>query len=109
MSLKQGDLIWIDFDPSLGHEPQNRRPALIVSNDDFNRSTSMRLVVPITSNDNGFFLHEPLPPGHNVEGFLIMEQLRALDVEPRNPEKVDSLKKKEMIDIISLAKSFFDF
>jgi mRNA-degrading endonuclease toxin of MazEF toxin-antitoxin module len=30
--VKQGDVIWLDFDPQLGHEQKGRRPALVVSN-----------------------------------------------------------------------------
>ena len=35
IDVHQGDIIIIGFDPSLGHEQQGTRPALIVSNHDF--------------------------------------------------------------------------
>ena len=28
---KKGDIVWIDFDPSVGKEIQKRRPGLVVS------------------------------------------------------------------------------
>jgi mRNA interferase MazF len=30
--VKQGSLIWLDFDPQSDHEQKGRRPALVVSN-----------------------------------------------------------------------------
>jgi Growth inhibitor len=45
---KKGDLIYIDFDPSRGKEIQKRRPAIVMSNDDYNRVTGFCLVIPIT-------------------------------------------------------------
>jgi hypothetical protein len=33
--VKQGDIIWLDFDPQAGHEQRGRRPAVVVSNDYF--------------------------------------------------------------------------
>jgi mRNA interferase MazF len=108
MIFKQGDLVWMDFDPTLGHEPKNRRPALVVSNNEFNMSTTMTLVIPITTYDNGFYLHEPVPEGYDVFGFLVMEQVRAVDLSKRNAEKIGHLSKKDLADILMLVKSFFD-
>jgi mRNA interferase MazF len=105
--FEQGDIIEVSFDPALGHEPKRTRPALVVSNSDFNRSTSMTIICPITSVDNGFFLHEPIPVGHSVHGFVVMEQQRALDLEARHAEKIDNLSENEMIPIVSCLKSFY--
>ncbi|HEM5994394.1 TPA: type II toxin-antitoxin system PemK/MazF family toxin, partial [Streptococcus suis] len=33
------DIIWIDFDPSLGKEIQKRRPALVVSSHKYSQMT----------------------------------------------------------------------
>ena len=107
MFFEQGDIVEIDFNPSLGHEPKEKRPALVVSNSDFNASTSMTVVCPITSTDNGFFLHEPIPVGHAIFGFVVMEQLRAVDLTARHAVTVDHLSEKEMIPVLTCLKSFF--
>jgi len=107
MFFEQGDIVEVDFSPALGHEPIKSRPALVVSNNDFNESTSMAMVCPITTVDNGFFLHEPVPSGHDVCGFVVMEQMRAVDLEARQAEWVDRLNKKEMEPILVCLKSFF--
>jgi len=48
---KQGDIIWIDFNPQKGHEQAGHQPALVVSKDDFNRLTGFAIVCPITSQE----------------------------------------------------------
>ena len=107
MFFEQGDIVEVEFSPAAGHEPKKKRPALVVSNNDYNETTSMTIVCPITSADNGFFLHEPLPQGHVVFGFVVLEQMRALDLEARQAEFVDHLNEKEMIPILTCLKSFF--
>jgi mRNA interferase MazF len=39
--VKQGDIIWLDFDPQIGHEQKGRRPALVISNDLFNAFSNL--------------------------------------------------------------------
>ena len=46
---KQGAIITINFNPSAGQEIQKRRPALVVSADNYNLVTELVAVCPITS------------------------------------------------------------
>ena len=46
--FEQGDIVYMDFDPQAGHEQRGRRPALVISNDLFNRINSLTMVCPIT-------------------------------------------------------------
>ena len=45
---RKGELITLAFDPQSGHEQRGRRPALVVSNDLFNRHTGLCIACPIT-------------------------------------------------------------
>ena len=45
MLFEQGDLIEVNFSPTVGHEPQRRRPALVVSVGYFNNVISSLTVV----------------------------------------------------------------
>ena len=45
----RGDIIWLDFDPQLGHEQAGRRPALVLSHREYNLATGMAIVCPMTS------------------------------------------------------------
>ena len=46
MSLEQGDVILVDFNPSVGHEPAKLRPAVVVSGYGFNSRANLVAVVP---------------------------------------------------------------
>ncbi|ARE64840.1 type II toxin-antitoxin system PemK/MazF family toxin [Enterococcus faecalis] len=46
---KKGDIVWIDFDPSVGKKIQKRHPCLVVSRYKFNRNTMLAVICPITS------------------------------------------------------------
>ena len=47
---KRGEVWWVNFDPSTGSEPKKIRPAIIVSNNHFNKIGNRFQVVPTTSN-----------------------------------------------------------
>ena len=52
---KRGDVYWVSFDPSQGTEIQKTRPAVILSNNMFNKNLSRVIVAPITSNVKNIF------------------------------------------------------
>lgn len=82
MTFEQGDLIEVNFNPTLGHESQKRRPALVVSVGFFNNVLSSLVVVcPITSTVNGHPLHVKLPEDCAVSGRVCIEAMRAIDLE----------------------------
>ncbi|MCL2808158.1 MAG: type II toxin-antitoxin system PemK/MazF family toxin [Coriobacteriia bacterium] len=90
MLIEQGDIIEADFDPTKGHEPSKRRPALVMSVGHFNNVlSSLTVVCPITSVDNGHPLHVPIASGNSAFGFICIEQLRAIDLLERNCTKLD--------------------
>lgn len=106
--FSQGDVIELDFDPTKGHEPSKVRPALVVSSYDFNISNSMTVVCPITCRMKPFFLHQELPEDCCIRGSVVMEQLRAVDLEARNARRIGSLSEEELRPILVCIQSFFD-
>ncbi len=49
MTIKRGEIYWVNFDPTIGSEIKKRRPALIISNDIANNYSPLVTVIPITS------------------------------------------------------------
>ena len=45
----RGDVVWLDFDPQVGHEQAGRRPALVLSHREYNLRTGLAIVCPMTS------------------------------------------------------------
>ncbi len=76
---RRGDLIWLDFMPQSGHEQSGRRPALVISDDEYNRKVGLVLACPVASRVKGFPFEVPLPAGLAVAGVVLADQVRSLD------------------------------
>ena len=70
---QKGDFITISFDPQSGHEQKGRRPALVVSNDLFNKATGLAIVCPITNTNRNIPFHLAVPAGSSLTGFVMTE------------------------------------
>lgn len=106
-ALEQGDLVRVDFNPSVGHEPAKSRPAVVVSGYGFNSRSSLVSVVPITSRDNGYPLHIPCA----VEGatcFACVEQLRNIDLGHRTYTRIGYAADDEMRAIMSAIRGMLE-
>jgi len=44
-----GDVVWVEFDPSIGHEYQSKRPAIVVESDEQLKKTNLVTIIPLTS------------------------------------------------------------
>lgn len=44
-----GDIVWVEFDPSVGHEYQNKRPAIVVESNEQLKKTNLVTIIPLTS------------------------------------------------------------
>ena len=79
---KQGEVWDILLDPTVGREQGGRRPALVVSGDDFNQLPNGRhFIVPITSRNRGLVLHVPIisPEGGLEKDSVIMcDQIKSV-------------------------------
>ena len=80
--LKQGDIVLVSFDPTIGHEQAGYRPALVVSNSDFNNASNLVLVCPIT-NTNRRKPMDILLEGTKTTGYVLCENIRAVDLRNR--------------------------
>jgi mRNA interferase MazF len=90
-SPRRGDVIMIDLDPVKGHEQGGRRPALVLSADDYNRVVGLALVVPITTKAKGYPFEVQLPQGFRVKGTILSDHIECIDWRGRNAEHFDTL------------------
>lgn len=81
---KQGDIILLEFDPQIGYEQKESRPAFVVSNNAFNKFMKMAIVCPITNTNRGFPLHVTLDKRTQTKGVIMCEQAKSLDITARN-------------------------
>ena len=99
---KQGDIVFLDFNPTIDHEQKGFRPAVVISNNIFNINTKMVMVCPITSNEKEFPTHYKLEDTKKVHGAVLCEHIRSIDYEIRNLNFVEKLSNNDFISIITL-------
>ena len=106
--VNQGDIVILDFNPQAGHEQRGRRPAVVVSNNSFNKYSSMYMVCPITSTDKKHAFHIQLDDRTNTTGVILCDQARILVINARNYEFIERLPHDLLERVKNLLISFLD-
>ena len=96
----KGDLVWLHFDPQSGHEQAGHRPALVLSPEDYNRTVGLALLCPITSRVKGYPFEVQLPPGLEVSGVVLADQVKSLDWQARAARKVDEVPREVLAEVL---------
>ena len=106
--FEQGDIIYLDFDPQSGHEQHGRRPALVVSNNLYNRVSSLTIVCPIRHTDCGHPFHVRLDGCTKTDGVIMCDQARALDLNSRNATFVEKAPDEIVDEAVDLIIGFVE-
>ena len=77
------DIIWIDFNPTRGHEQSSVRPALVLSEKAYNQKTHLAVVCPITSQVKGHNFEVPITE-LKITSAILSDHVRSLDWSTRN-------------------------
>lgn len=80
-----GDIVMMDFDPQVGHEQAKRRPALVLTDQRYNRASGLAVVCPLTSKRKPYPFALPVTVDQ-VEGAVLVDQLKSLDWAARKTE-----------------------
>lgn len=82
---KRGEVWIINLDPTKGREQAGKRPALVLSVDQFNHGPAeLAVILPITSKAKGIPLHVAVTPpegGLNQPSFIKCEDVRSVSKE----------------------------
>lgn len=103
---KQKEIIWMDFDPSKRKGIKKRRPALVVSRNEFNERTGFCLVCPITSTKRNFATYIEIKDSQKIEGEVVTHQLRAVDYTTRNIERIEQCDMLTWIEVVEVIDMF---
>ena len=101
---KKGDLVILTFDPSAGHEQQGRRPALIISNEVFNKHVGLAIACPITNKDRNFPFHVKVE-SDKLTGFIMTEQIKSIDYKARKVKFVEKVSDEVMGKVLGIVES----
>ena len=80
-----GDVIWVDLNPTVGHEQAGKRPALVLSPAAYNSKTSLLVACAMTIEVKGYPFEVGMPDG----GVVLADQLKCLDWRKRNAQRKD--------------------
>ena len=101
---KKGEIYLVNFDPTLGHEVNKIRPALILSNDIHNQYSPLVTVAPLSSNTNKVYPFEVFisktATGLHENFKIMIIQLRSID-KKRLINKIGNIEDKETINKIN--------
>ncbi len=80
---EQGDFVWINMNPQLGHEQAGRRPAIILSPVAYNKKVALAILCPITKQTKGYPFEVMIPTGLGVSGVILSDQVKSFDWRAR--------------------------
>ena len=106
--VKQGNIIWLDFDPQAGYEQKGRRPALVISNETFNNFSKMVIVCPITNIDKNHPFHIRLNDKTKTTGVILCDQARTLDIKARNFEYIEKIPEEILAEVLDIIIGFIE-
>ncbi|MGI6055358.1 MAG: type II toxin-antitoxin system PemK/MazF family toxin [Bilifractor sp.] len=106
--VKQGDIILIDFDPSIGHEQKKMRPALVVSTNTYHKYCKDFAILCPISHANNFPLNIPLSSGLQTTGKVLCGHLRYMDINARTYQYIESVDRAFLHYILQICQSFFE-
>lgn len=111
MKFKQGDILLVSLDPTIGREIRGTRPVLVASNSEFNRG-GRALVAAITQGGNidrikGWAV-TLMGSGTKTQGAVVVSQCRMLDLFARNAKKVESAPQEIVEEVLAKLKALID-
>ncbi|MBI1974888.1 MAG: type II toxin-antitoxin system PemK/MazF family toxin [Parcubacteria group bacterium] len=98
---ERGDIIWLTFGRTKGHEQSGRRPALVLSTSGYQKASGLAVVCPITS------VIKPYPfrvefRGEQVYGAIIADQVQSVAWQERRPEYIESASDAVRLEVIKI-------
>ena len=99
---RKGDFVALSFDPQSGHEQRGRRPALVVSNDLFNKATGFCIACPVTNTLRDYPFHVPIPEGEKVTGVVMVEQVKSTDFGSREVKRIGKAPEKLLQEVLAI-------
>ena len=96
----QGEVVWINLNPKAGHEQEGRRLALVLSPAAYNGKVGLAILCPITNRIKGYPFEVLIPPGLDVAGAILSDQVKSLDWRARKVEYICSLPEATMTEVL---------
>lgn len=83
MVVTQGDIFFVDFNPSIAHEQRNKRLAIVLSHDLVARFGGLTIVAPISTTKREYPTYHSLKSTRVIKGKVMLNQTLVLDLKVR--------------------------
>jgi mRNA interferase MazF len=93
-------MVWLEFNPQVGHEQAGRRPGLVISPKAYNQKVGLALVCPITSRAKGYPFEVVIPQGLPCSGVVLVDQIKSLDWRARKANFITRLSVEAVNEVI---------
>ena len=93
-----GDIVWIDFNPTRGHEQSNIRPALVLSTYAYNDKTNLAVLCPMTSVMKGYPFEVELI-SKKVNGVVLVDHIRSVDWRDRGARFISKAPDATLLEV----------
>ena len=109
--MKRGEIYRASLDPTAGREQQGYRPLLVITEEQFNRLTSLPVILPITN--GGAFARRigyavPLDGwGLQTTGIVRCDQPRVFDLDARNAKFIEQIPGPLLEEILDRVSDLF--
>lgn len=105
--IKQGAIIYIDFEPSRGIEIRKRRPSVVISRTEYNRVSNLIIVCPITSSEINRPYFVPLEDENLKQGSKVnTKQVYSLDYTEAGGRKVKQIGEVTKAELLNIGQHF---
>lgn len=112
---RHGDIVWIDFEPHVGHEQAKERPALVLSEEIYNRRLWLAIMCPITTSRKPYRadLDVPIPPEVEIrskdltqiielDGVIQADHIKSLDWWERRARYAGDMPDETVIQVLQI-------
>ena len=99
----RGDLVLIDIAPRAADTEVERRPALVVSPERYNRRSGLALMCAVSRRAKGYPFEVPLPEGP-IEGVVLADHLRSTDWQARDAAIIGRVPASVVTDVLAKLK-----
>ncbi len=93
-----GDIVWVDFSPTRGHEQAGKRPAVVVSVRSYTKASGLCTVCPVTSKAKGYASEISLAT-NEIVGTILSDQYRTIDIDARTLRRAGKVSPAVLSDI----------
>jgi mRNA interferase MazF len=93
-------VVWITLNSQAGHEQAGRRPAVVLSPENYNGKIGLAILCPITNQIKGYPFEVLLPAGLPVAGAILSDQVKSLDWRARNAELICTLPAETISEVL---------